>query len=239
MVLPALVIDTEAIHNIQQRIKNMEAELEKLKKSMRAALGSGASPTTDASQLTSGQLADARFLNALLLDGSRSMTGAINVGEIPKGVTFGSAGAYIQGETYGGAHVIRIVSEDELFLDGNIRMNQLILTSYLQFSSGSEAGRRLYADAGLSFYGANDAGDWMKVAEIKGGYLTGFEGFMDVSRAGDITMLSGKVLNNLAGVFRLPNSASASPSTNDCYFNASTNTLYVYNGTAWKSVVLT
>lgn len=60
----------------------------------------------------------------------------------------------------------------------------------------------------------------------------------DIPRLGDASLLSGRTLNSLNGIFRLPDSAPASPSANDCYFDASTNTLYVYNGTVWVSTVL-
>lgn len=60
-----------------------------------------------------------------------------------------------------------------------------------------------------------------------------------IPKAGDITFLSGKILNAINAVLRLPNSPSASPSSGDTYFDATTNKLYIYNGTAWVSVTLT
>jgi len=36
----------------------------------------------------------------------------------------------------------------------------------------------------------------------------------------------------------IPPDATASPEAGDMYFDAGTNTLYIYNGTAWVSVVL-
>jgi len=40
-------------------------------------------------------------------------------------------------------------------------------------------------------------------------------------------------------ILKLPLSAPASPKTGDAYFDSATDTLYIYNGTAWVSVTLT
>lgn len=57
----------------------------------------------------------------------------------------------------------------------------------------------------------------------------------EINRAGDITLLSGKSLNCLNGILRLPDSQPAGPSAGDCRYDAATDTFEIYDGAAWNA----
>jgi len=56
---------------------------------------------------------------------------------------------------------------------------------------------------------------------------------------GDIIMAPNERLNCTGAILRIPQAAPTSPRAGDMYVNTTTNTLYIYNGTDWKSVALT
>ena len=235
-----------------------------------------------ADKIASGQLADARFLNALLLGGSRAMTG-----HLPFDISTGAKQVKFVGatENFGFRAIENAPGKWGLELIDNVLLQSVMTWT---FDSGTPTiywtgyiasdmipsldDSKNLGDASLEWHDLFIDGtayiDALRIdtnsfrpntddqvdigsstREFKDAYIDG-KAYIDqlghaldvnsqnLTNAGDITMLSGKVLNNLAGVSRLPNSASASPSANDCYFNAATNTLYIYNGTAWKSVTL-
>jgi len=263
----------------------------------------------NAEKITSGQLADARFLNAFLRNGSREMLGtAIMRTILPEtsGIyDIGSPTSRFLGADFAGSVNCKYISPERIYWTGLIA-DPTYLTGQVWYRSDirrirfnepaatvrNVVGNPVFEDLEFGSYKAhfgetyieraeenwlrikNDAGSlanlmvsginlyyglttysldsfmqtyWSSSAYFRFRSWDGSDyrdcalltnGRIDIPRAGDITMRSGKVLDNLAGVFRLPNTAPASPSANDCYFDPATNTLYVYNGTAWKSVVL-
>ena len=59
------------------------------------------------------------------------------------------------------------------------------------------------------------------------------------SVTGDLTgNVTGDLRGNLTGYAILPSSAPVTPAAGTMYFDSATNLLYVYNGTAWRSVSL-
>ena len=239
----------EAVQKLQGEVSDLKRKIAEPPKIV--YVGGGTAKTSSFTELLD-TIADSQNPNALLLDGTRAMTGDFNLGnnDILFGsgeANFGSVDHLIRrakvGDPLGAdADDLLIDALDSIIFAGNLKgLGQSTFYSYFMMYPSSDAGSIFY----MRPYWDGARKLWFKVENESGLYdnvmifTIGPTSFVDIPSAGDITMLSGKVLNNLAGVFRLPNSAPASPSANDCYFNASTNTLYIYNGTAWKSVVLT
>ena len=255
MVLPALVVDTEAIHQVQQRIRELEVELEKLKKSMRAALGSGATPTTDASQLTSGQLADARFLNALLLDGTRIVLDDISFGVTSKGLKFFDD-VWLRATN---SNDLRVTDKANTvyrnFYCRSISLSGefLVVINDFVIRTNTETG------TGAISFKSFDGADWITAARL------GTIGINDptfyIPRAGDITMLDDKILisdaiiplehgfsmigNTTNKAFKricsqvlhhFPMSSISGGIEGDVFYDSIAKKLKVFNGTAWETV---
>lgn len=130
-----------------------------------------------------------KWLMAFLLKSGGTMTGVINLDEIAKALTFGSANAYIQGETYLAQHVVRIKSEDEIFLAGNVDCaGQSVFRSFFKMAGTNDVLASFHADNRCVF-----KGNAIEVARLYGLQDEGNER-LEISRAGDITMLDLKYL---------------------------------------------
>lgn len=178
----------------------------------------------------------------LKLDGSRVMTGKFQ-GKDAK-FSMANTSLEIAERSFGGAVYPELLPMSSMAM------------KYMWITGGIIAHSPDFDYPGITFYKTTDgqpdptkAGYMVYNLPMYGGLIFGTLGQGDIifnpvgetkiPRAGDITLLSGKILDAVNAVLRLPDSAPASPSTGDTYFNSGTDTLYVYNGTTWVGVTLT
>jgi len=188
-------------------------------------------------------LTDPKYPNALLLDGSRAMTGDL-LPDITKTCSVGSTTKQLKNLATQNLYIdndflFKFYSANWLKLRNwadtayrNIILGSLacqgdMLASNYSFGTGDFTISTYWAQGNkftlCSYYG----GAYQSVARAINDYF-------DIMRAGDITLLSNKLLNAVAGALRLPNTRPSTPQAGDTRYDPTTDTFEIYDGAVWR-----
>lgn len=93
--------------------------------------------------------------------------------------------------------------------------------------NAAEIQARANEAASITFYGYHGGGR-VQVGKID-------DDFWTLDRAGNITLLSNKILDVINGVLRFPDTRPAVPTAGDVRYDAATDTFEIYDGAAWNA----
>lgn len=169
----------------------------------------------------------------LLIDGSRAMTGSLDLDAIINWVKWAGIDLAIAPLSPTELCVRRITAPFEL---RDLRVRNFKMGGNLELRHNAYFyTQALYYGAQFHFKAFDDIlYDWVTVASVKADSGWSQDENFEIPRAGNITLVSNKLLNAINGALRLPNARPAAPQAGDTRYDPSTDTFEIYDGAVWR-----